>query len=370
MTTRAEPPTGTVLDTAAATLRFATASAIAVCLALAPAMAATAEVEPVANTGSHSVEAGEDLRSIAREHAVTLEALLNLNGLTWNAAIRPNQIINVPIYDRVPVGPPAATYSVQAGDSLAQIAAEQRVSLDAMLTWNHLGRGSHIRPGDLIEIPAGGANYNILRGPNYTDRVILTYDDCPRSLDEYMQVVTFARENNIGLVIAPTGDCIDYFRAEHGRNLVTIARANGQYVINHSVSHRNLTTLDCAGVAGQLGGSGVAVNFGRPPYGAMDAEVFCGYEQAGMTPWLWDVDTRDWTGKTREQIVAHSVQYAHPGSTVLMHLQWEGFNVTAIDELRSGLAARGLQLCRAYPGTDNVGSIATSPEMLPESLPC
>jgi hypothetical protein len=56
------------------------------------------------------------------------------------------------------------------------------------------------------------------------------------------------------------------------------------------------------------------------------------------------------------------VQQAQPGSTVLMHMQWNGFNPSALSEMQAGLAARGLELCQAYPGT--------SPVDLPQNLPC
>jgi peptidoglycan/xylan/chitin deacetylase (PgdA/CDA1 family) len=192
--------------------------------------------------------------------------------------------------------------------------------------------------------------------------VILTYDDCPRSLDAFADVVSWAGGNDIGLVIAPTGDCISSFRAQHGVDIAALARNHGQYVINHSVSHRDLTTLSCADAAAELGAPGVVTNFGRPPYGALDSEAYCGYARVGMSPWLWTVDTRDWTGKSEWQVVSSVVDWAQPGGTVLMHLQWNGFSPSAIRQMRDGLAARGMELCRAHPGT--------SPVQLPPSLPC
>lgn len=217
---------------------------------------------------------------------------------------------------------------------------------------------------------ASAATYNINRGPNYTSRVVLTFDDCPRTLSAYVNVMAWAKRTNTGLVVAPTGDCQRKFRTLNGVNLATIARQNGQYAINHSISHPDLRTLSCAGVARQLGAPGVVTNYGRPPYGAMNAAVSCGYRLAGMRPWLWNVDTQDWTGKTRAQVVSHTVRFATRGSTVLMHMQWNGFNPTAIAQMKSGLAARGLQVCRAYRGTDNVGPVVTSPTYLPARLQC
>jgi peptidoglycan/xylan/chitin deacetylase (PgdA/CDA1 family) len=175
-------------------------------------------------------------------------------------------------------------------------------------------------------------------------------------------VVTWARSHNIGLVIAPTGNCITSFASRDGVDIAALARANGQYIINHSVGHRDLTTLSCEDGADELGAPGVVTNFGRPPYGALNSAAHCAYDQVGMSPWLWTVDTRDWTGKSQGEVVASAVQNAQPGGTVLMHLQWNGFSPSAIRAMQEGLAARGLELCRAYPGT--------SPVDLPASLPC
>lgn len=217
---------------------------------------------------------------------------------------------------------------------------------------------------------AHAATYNINRGPNYTSRVMLTFDDCPRSMSAFKSVMSWAKRTNTGLVVAPTGDCQRKFRLSHGQNLATIARNNGQYAINHSVSHPDLRTLSCTAVARQLGAPGVVTNFGRPPYGAMNANVHCGYRLAGMQPWLWNVDTRDWTGLSRAQVVSSVSRNAFRGSTVLMHMQWNGFSPTAVASMKSGLAQRGLKTCRAYRGTDNAGPILVSPSRLPSRLPC
>ncbi|HXF02710.1 MAG TPA: hypothetical protein VN601_06940, partial [Arthrobacter sp.] len=61
---------------------------------------------------------------------------------------------------------------------------------------------------------------------------------------------------------------------------------------------------------------------------------------------------------------------ATKGGTILMHMQWNGFNPDAISKMRSKLADRGLKVCRAYRGKDDKGSVITSPVRLPSKLPC
>ncbi len=211
--------------------------------------------------------------------------------------------------------------------------------------------------GKLVTDPS----YDRGRGPNRTSRVVLTFDDCPTSASTFTSVVKAAKAADIGLVLAPTGDCLRSFTTK-GVDLAATARSYGQYVINHSVSHPDLTKIRYAAVLSQLSAPGVVTNVGRPPFGATNAGVGVAYTAKGMRQWTWTVDTRDWTGKTTAQVVSYVVTNARSGSTVLMHMQWNGFTASAISRMRAGLLDRGLRPCRAYKGT--------TPVRLPASLPC
>lgn len=206
-------------------------------------------------------------------------------------------------------------------------------------------------------------------GPNRTSRVVLTFDDCPSSLSSFNSVISYAATNNIGLVLAPTGNCLGSYKSRYGVDLAALARAKGQWVINHSISHPDLRPLSCLQAGAQLSGSGVHTNFGRPPYGAIDASVRCGYDSRGMGIWTWTRDTRDWEAKSKSITVARAGA-AVPGDTVLMHMQWYGFSPDALKQIKAKLAQRGVNVCRAYHGTDGVGAVVRTPVRLPSSLPC
>lgn len=207
-------------------------------------------------------------------------------------------------------------------------------------------------------------------GPNLSRRVVLTYDDCPRDLSGYLAVLRYARSANVGLVIAPTGHCVTRFRHFYGVDIARLARQHSQYVINHSVSHPDLRTLSCAGVVRELKAPGVVTNFGRPPYGAVNNNVRCGYAAVGMRIWQWHLDTADYLGKSRSQVVDYVGRNTLKGQTVLMHLQWNGFSPSAIRQMRYRLKLRGIELCRAYRGADNRGALRTAPVLLPQRLSC
>ena len=103
------------------------------------------------------------------------------------------------------------------------------------------------------------------KGPNKSSRVVLTFDDCPKTLASFDAVLKYAHANNIGLVLAPTGACISSFRSKYGVDIAARARAKGQWVINHSVSHPDLRPLSCAAAAKQLQGSGCSATTAARP---------------------------------------------------------------------------------------------------------
>jgi len=218
---------------------------------------------------------------------------------------------------------------------------------------------------------ATAASYNEQKGPNQSKRVVLTFDDCPLNLTDFWRVLEYAKNKNDGHVFAITGNCLEKFRNNYGVDLAKLARAYGQYVINHSISHpADLRKLGCDGVAKELRAPGVVTNYGRPPHGAIDDTVRCGYAKVGMKPWLWTGSTVDWSGISPAQIVSAADKVAKPGAVILMHMQWKGFNPDTISKIKGKLQAKGLSLCRAYRGMDNAGAIVTSPVKLPDSLPC
>lgn len=197
----------------------------------------------------------------------------------------------------------------------------------------------------------GGTRYTIGKGPNRSSYVVLTFDDCPKSLDAFKATVLGAESLGIALTLQPTGDCL-----LSGRFDAAFARAHGAYVFNHSITHPDLTTLSYAQAYAELGSPGVVTNYGRPPYGSYNTlAVRNAYAQRAMRIWTWSLDTRDWEGKSMASVVSYVINNAHAGDTVLMHMGWNAFNKTALSQMKSGLADRGLAVCR------NKGATAVRP---------
>lgn len=211
------------------------------------------------------------------------------------------------------------------------------------------GKGTKPPKGRVKPPPRRGYWHNY--GPNHTGRVALTFDDCPKSLAELKQVLRGASRLGIGLMLFPTGLCVrsGHFDARY-------ARSQGHYVFNHSVSHPQLTRLSYSDVLRQLGPPGIQARYGRPPFGDWNATVARAYTAKGMRIWMWTVDTLDWRGHSRAEVVNTVVRSSRAGGTVLMHMQWNGFSVDALRRMKEGLAGRGLQVCRNSGHTTPVRS--------------
>lgn len=174
-------------------------------------------------------------------------------------------------------------------------------------------------------------------GPNTTDRVVLTYDDCPHSLADFKETVLGAEALGVRFVVFALGTCV-----KAGMIDVDFARQHGHFVYGHSFNHPQFTKSSDAKIRAQLKPPSVQGAWMRPPYGAADARVERVVNEAGQQLWQWNLDTQDWTKLTRAQVVYSVVTESEPGDTVLMHLTWNGFSTEAIRQMKDGLAARGI----------------------------
>lgn len=208
-------------------------------------------------------------------------------------------------------------------------------------SWQYLQIDGLVGPKSWDQLVNGGSGqYSTGSGPNRTSKVMLTYDDCPRSLSSFKETVLAAEAQGIRLALFPYGDCKAWGKIDYA-----YARAHGHYVFNHSTTHAKLTTLSYAGVLKEIDG-GPSGTYLRPPYGSSNTTVKNAAAAKGMRLWLWNVDTQDWTGKSQSSVVNYVVEHATAGSTVLMHMQHAGFNSSALQQMKSGLAKKGLSVCR------------------------
>lgn len=105
----------------------------------------------------HTVQAGETLDDIAARYDVSRVAILSANGLTGPNDIQPGQQLFIP--DHLPVkdnAPDVQTYTVQFDDTLSSIAARFDVDIDLLISANNIADPNRIAYGQELVIPALG----------------------------------------------------------------------------------------------------------------------------------------------------------------------------------------------------------------------
>jgi peptidoglycan LD-endopeptidase LytH len=98
----------------------------------------------------YTVQRGDTLSEIARDHDVSLSDVIELNEISNADLIRPGQVILIPGVD----GSVEQVHVVSTGESLTKIANAYGSSASAIAQANNLANPNLIRPGEQILIPA------------------------------------------------------------------------------------------------------------------------------------------------------------------------------------------------------------------------
>ena len=118
--------------------------------ALGLAVLAGGALAPVDRSATtHVVQAGENLSAIARRYGVTVEELVQTNGLNNPDLIYAGQILTIPI--ALEAG--TSLYTVQQGETLSEIAARYGVPVESIMAVNGLPTRDSIAVGQQLVIP-------------------------------------------------------------------------------------------------------------------------------------------------------------------------------------------------------------------------
>lgn len=97
------------------------------------------------------VKPGDSIWTIARENGVSIESIINANGLQDSTKLVVGQTLVIPSTERA--------YTVRPGDSLWSIARKFNVSVESIAELNNLSNPEAIYPGLVLRIPEKSKNY-------------------------------------------------------------------------------------------------------------------------------------------------------------------------------------------------------------------
>lgn len=171
--------------------------------------------------------------------------------------------------------------------------------------------------------------------------VALTFDDGPGPYTE--RLLKCLKENDAVATFFLVGSSVERYQST-----VKKAYQMGCEIGNHSWNHPQLTQLDGAALAAQIGNTNQVIKSAcgheptllRPPYGAYNSTVGAA---AGMPLILWDVDTLDWKTRNVQSTVTSVMTDAKDGSIVLMH-DIHLPTVEAVERIIPMLKQKGYQL--------------------------
>ena len=201
-------------------------------------------------------------------------------------------------------------------------------------------------------------------GPRTAKVVALTFDD-GWNLDGVREVVAILKAKQAPATFFPVARAV----ARHPKTWRSIAAA-GFPIANHSWNHGNLASMSAKKAAADIQRSTRLIEgvirmplfpVLRPPGGALDKTLMRVARESGMRAVvMWDVDTRDWTGR-KPRAVYRSTLDATRGSIILLHTD-KANTVKALPRIIDSLRKRGYTLV-------TVGQLIGLPGSVPVFMP-
>ncbi|HEX5793859.1 MAG TPA: LysM peptidoglycan-binding domain-containing protein, partial [Rheinheimera sp.] len=114
-----------------------------------------AQGQQAANKLNYTVQQGDTLWDISREHNVTVEQLTKWNGIARRSALKPGQQLAIWQQDtsaRSGGISRTVNYKVRKGDSLARIAQRFSVSVSDIVKWNKIDTNNYLQPGQQLKL--------------------------------------------------------------------------------------------------------------------------------------------------------------------------------------------------------------------------
>ncbi|WP_022795189.1 LysM peptidoglycan-binding domain-containing protein [Marinococcus halotolerans] len=173
-----------------------------------------------------------------------------------------------------------------------------------------------------VQADAASSKY-VVKGNTSSKVVALTFDDGAdgTNISKILQTLS---THNVKATFFLTGSGTK----DHPQSIRNIADA-GHQLGNHSYSHPDFTTISTTKMKKELADTEALVKsttgkstkpIFRAPFGATNSTVLKTVGDAGYTHTLhWNIDTIDWRGLSKTEVLNKVVNNIEPGSVVLMH---------------------------------------------------
>lgn len=172
-------------------------------------------------------------------------------------------------------------------------------------------------------------------------RIALTFDDGPHPVYT-PKLLDGLKERNVKATFFVVGKNI-----EGREDIIKRMDEEGHLIGNHTYDHVKITGLLEEEACAQITKTselvkeitGKNTEFVRPPFGAWDKKLECGFE---MFPVLWSIDPLDWTTKNVDAVVQKVLSRAEENSIILLHDYYDS-SVEAALKIVDALLERGFE---------------------------
>lgn len=158
-------------------------------------------------------------------------------------------------------------------------------------------------------------------GNNQQKTIALTFDDGP---DHQFtpQILDALKKYNVKATFFISG-----IRAVNNIDMLKRINQEGHEIAHHGYNHLKMSNLTNEEIRGELTRLnqlfkehlGKMSYLFRPPYGALDPELVETVKADGFHIILWDIDSLDWRGLPKEQVLNNITPNLHPGAIILQH---------------------------------------------------
>lgn len=205
----------------------------------------------------------------------------------------------------------------------------------------------------------------VLRAGKGPDKIVaLTFDDGP-DRTYTPQVLDILKEKGVRATFFLIGS-----RVEEDPDVVKRIADEGHSIGNHTYSHPKLTKASpvlaqelqkCKDALARLGLSDNG--FFRPPYGAAEPSLIEQAADLGYRVAMWSIDSLDWRGLSRAEVMRNIEGYVEPGSVILQHSAGGpgedlSGSVLAVGDIIDLLTTQGyhfVTLPEMFPAPENCG---------------